>query len=412
MSLSGPEASQIGAFVIDPLDPYLYFEGEFDGVPFITAGGIGFSAQGNIGFSPLVEIYDIPEFDGNIFLKASLAINPYPFSFDGDGVIGFNPGEKYGIISFLKGEFTDLTMGINGSVSFSHESLDFFGISIELGKATGYLDIKAAGNTTFKFVGDLSQPTLMFADVIKQFIGEKAGSYCEFIDYLQFQRMERIVYGTIAIPNDLKDWDNAVTEWELGFKNKCILNLLGFEMIMGETLLEINSDHLMGYFRWLPQGFTLNGPEELDPRDLTQKNFLFGEFTFEGDFLFSGQFFNGLLLQLGPVKLDFGTNLAALMEKTGDYFRIIGDIKMGGEACVGDICAGFSYGATVEIDTDGNFSITFSIGIGPFGYKLTINFSDNTVKGKATEIPLEQVPLENRFEEGAPVPTEFLQFAN
>ena len=90
-------------------------------------------------------------------------------------------------------------------------------------------------------------------------------------------------------------------------------------------------------------------------------------------------------------------------------FKFSGKIKLSGEACVSigkiDICAGFTIRGSVSISSDGEFEVCFSIGIGKLGFDVCISYHRSSVRDDDfvqtmtyKEIPIEQVPIENRFE--------------
>ncbi len=377
-SLSG-----IKRIAIDPYDPYFYVSCDFEGSILGPITNIGFavSAQGIIPYNPSVTIYKVPNFKGNLYLTGTIDLLKFPASITGETVIGFYTGDQQGSENFFQGKESKFNLGFNGKVNLEHDLLDFLDVEIVLGKASLFLKVMETGDAELYFVGIVEQPAVTPSELMYQIFGID----WEFLDYLQPQRTETTLYGTVG---------TVPSNWELGFKQKSYLDILGkWKLDMGETAIELNSEFM--YFKGESSvaGFNRVGVE--------------GKVNKSGDFILTGYKKSGFDLSAGPLSLSFsmGMNLTVALQDA--VFTFKGKIKLSGEACAEilgvDLCADFSLKAEASISTNGSFKICFKIGISDVGFDVCLSFSfDKAGKSIETmtvqEIPIEMVPLENRFQ--------------
>lgn len=377
-SLSG-----VKRIAIDPLDPYFYVSCDFEGSTLGPITNIGFavSAQGFIPFNPLIDIYKLPSFNGNLYLTGTVSLTKFPVSIMGETVIGFNVGDPRGSEKFFNGEDVNLDVGLNGEATLEHDLLEILDFDIVLGQASLYFMMKESGDAELNFIGVVKTPAFTPSEMMYKIIGVD----WKFLDYIVPQRSETTLYATIG---------TEPSDWELGFKQKSFLDILGkWKLDMGETFLEIDSDHMAFKGESSVAGFVRVGVE--------------GEVHKNGDFKLTGYKKKGFTLNWGRLYLSFrlGMNLTvALQDKV---FTMRGKFNIGGKACVEilevDVCAEMSLNAEASISTNGNFELKFRIGIGKLGFDVKINFSfdeyGNSIETMTyEEIPIEMVPLENRFQ--------------
>ncbi|TSA28869.1 MAG: hypothetical protein D4R68_03315 [Ignavibacteriales bacterium] len=368
---------------IDPLDPYYFTSCDFNGSKLgdLSDVGIAVSVQGLIPFTPLVTSYNIPSFKGNFYLSGTIPLNKYPIAFSGEAVLSIGSSGSNSDDFFANNNST-FKMGLNGKATLDNQVLDWLNVEVVLGKASLYLGVENSGKTQIKFVGEREMPPSTPSDFLYQVIGQD----WNFLDYLVPIEQKETFYGTIG---------TEFSEWELGFKSESSLNILGNKIDMGHTYLEINSSsmHFSGEV-------VVAGLNRIGVKGYAERN---------GNFELTGYMSNGLSVSKG--KLHFGYELSAdvTLKHESGTFTFRGRVKLHGEACLSigkiDICVDFTIRATVTISSNGNFEVCFSIGIGKLGFDVCINYeSSSSVNEKFTqtmtykEIPLELVPMENRFE--------------
>ncbi len=370
----------ISKVAVDPQDPYFFMACSFSGSPFgpVDNAKIAFSTQGLIPFSPLVDFYDIPSFEGHIYLGAKIPLLKYPAAVEGEYVIRF-ADETADAAKFFTGEDFNFKLGTNGQLTFEHDALDWLNIEVVLGQATTYLQFDPDGETMFKWAGLRQTPSSTPSDFVAQVIGEDY----DFLDYLQIVEQKETFYGTIG--TDLSDW-------EFGFKTESSMKIGSFEIDMGGIELELSPVRM--YFRGTARlaGFTTVS--------------LHGEVNKNGNFEIGGKVRNGFHASAAGLSIGYELKIEVTLKHKNGTVTFKGKAKLSGEACLGKLCADFSIRASITISSSGSFEICFSIGIGKLGFDVCIDF--NTVENldgtygyeqimNAVEIPLEQVPIENRF---------------
>jgi len=388
-SVTKSKFKNIKKVAIDPLDPYYFTSCDFSGSKLgdISDAGIAVSAQGLIPFAPLVTSYTIPSFKGNFYLSGTIPLNKYPIAFSGEAVLALGSSSS-NHDNFFANRNSTFQLGLNGKATLDNEVLDWLNIEIVLGKASLYLGIQESGSTTIKFVGEREFPPSKPSDFLYEVIGQD----WDFLDYLVPVEQKETFYGTIG---------TEFSEWELGFKSESTLNILGNRIDMGHTRLEITSSSM--HF----DGEALIGPfGRVGAKGYAERN---GNFELLGFARVDKKY------SKGPLYLKFEFSIDASLKHASSKFTFKGKVKLSGKACVDvgafDICAGFTIRASVTISSDGSFEVCFSIGIGGVGFDVCIEYDRSSLMTEEfietmtyREIPIEQVPIENRFQIDDPTP--------
>ncbi|MCF8240101.1 MAG: hypothetical protein K9J16_01850 [Melioribacteraceae bacterium] len=376
--LTNTSFDNIEEVAIDPTDPFFYLKCSMEGTPlgFFDNIGIAFSTQGLIPFRPLVDFYDIPTFEGSIYLTGTVPIEKYPVSVSGETVLSFFDKET-DAEHFFSGEEFSYKMGINGQVNFEHDALDWLNLEVVLGQATTYLSIQTDGETQIKWAGLRQTPSSTPSDFINNVIGYD----WDFLDYLAVSESKETFYGTIG--TDLSDW-------EFGFKTESWMHIGSFDIDMGGIQLEMNPDRLFFEGRAAIAGFT--------------KVSLSGDINKNGNFKITGKVSNGFDASCCGLSIDFSLKITVSLEHKDGKVTFKGKGKLKGEACLGKLCADFSVSASFSISSDGEFTACFAIGIGKLGFDVCLDFDKKGVSEthyqpvmSYIEIPIEEVPVENRF---------------
>ena len=374
MSMNG-----IKRVAIDPTDPMFYLWCDFSegGLGPLQNVGMGFSAQGLLRYRPLVDYYNIPEFNGNLYFNAAISLEEIPVAIEGEVVLAFRTPET-DAFAFFNGENGSYKFGANAQLTLDNEALDFLNIEVVLGQASVYYDINTQQESVIKWAGIREQPSSTPSDFVYDIVGQD----WDFLDYLQFTEAKSIFYGTIS--SDLENW-------EFGFKNNWWMKIGGYQIDMGSCYLEFSTDHLFFGGSMPLAGF---GRAAVD-----------GSIYRNGNFEFKGTVSHGFEASAKGLSIGYSLKIDITFKNDDGTVSLKGKAKLKGKACLGKLCAKFSISASVSISSDGSFEVCFSIGVGKIGYEVCLNFDSANLNGEesykqtmhATEIPLEQVPLENRF---------------
>jgi hypothetical protein len=387
--VSKSKFKNIKKVAIDPLDPYYFTSCDFSGSKLgdISDAGIAVSAQGLIPFTPIVTSYTIPSFKGNFYLSGTIPLNKYPIAFSGEAVLALGSLSS-NHDNFFANRNSTFQLGLNGKATFDNEKLDWLNIEIVLGKASLYLGLLESGSTTIKFVGEREFPPSKPSDFLYEVIGQD----WDFLDYLIPIEQKETFYGTIG---------TEFSEWELGFKSESTLNILGNRIDMGHTHLEVTSNSMFFAGEVLIGGLSRVGVQGRAERN--------GNFELIGYSRINKSYSKNALY------LGFELSMEASLKHASGTFTFKGKVKLHGDACVkigeAKICAGFTIRATVTIASNGDFEVCFSIGIGKLGFDVCISYKRSSSISEEfietmtyREIPIEQVPIENRFQIDDPTP--------
>jgi hypothetical protein len=376
--------NNIKKIAIDPTDPFTFFTCDLNGTKLgdISDAGLAFSAQGLIPFKPAVSLGGIKGFQGQLYLTGKIPLKQYPLGFTGEACLSFGSGNNSSD-KFFAGEESTFILGLNGKLTLENEALDWLKVDVVLGKATIVLNVKESGTTELKFAGEREFPPTTPSDFLEQIIGKD----WNFLDYLVPIETKETFYGTIG---------TKLSEWKLGFKSESRLKNLpgGIELDMGKTQLEISSSHM--YF--LGEA-AVAGLNRIGVEGYADKN---------GNFKLTGYGKSHLHSRVGKLSIGYNLGMSVTIELHDNTFTFRGQFSFRGEACVTiadhDYCASISVGGSTTISSNGSFEICFEIGIGKLGFDVCINFERNssvkegyTQTMRVNEIPIERVPLQNRF---------------
>jgi hypothetical protein len=317
-------------------------------------------------------------FFGNLYISGNIPLGKYPASFTGESVLSFSSNNNEDSDLFFAGKSADFILGLNGTVFFDNEALDWMGIDVELGSATLEYYMSKSGDTKLRFVGERNEPAIEVSDFINQIIGKDY----DFLDYLAPYKQREIFYGEIG---------TELSDWEMGFQLSTWLELPGgYRIDMGHSYLEVSTKRMYYWGEAVVAGFSSIGVK--------------GKVNLEnGNFKLTGYQKSGFTANAG--KLKIGYNLA--MDITFEHYN--GDVSFGakvkltGKACWGKLCAHITIKSNVHISSKGNYKICFSVGIGKLGFDVCIEKTSKK-NGQYKEVmtydkvPLEMVPQENRFD--------------
>ena len=384
VNITSSSLENITKIAIDPTDPYFFIMGDISGTPLgdISDAGIAISAQGLIPFTPKASIneFKMDSFYGNLYITGNVPLGKYPASFTGETVLSFNSKNNEDSDLFFAGKSSDFILGLNGTVLFTHDSFDWMGIDVELGNATLQYSMEKSGNTNLRFIAKREEPKV--SDFVKDVIGKDYN----FLDYLSPYETEMAFYG--AIGNDLDDW-------EMGFKIKTSFKIPKvkdghYNIDMGHSYLQLSSKRMFYWGEAVLAGFSRIGVK--------------GEINLEnGNFKLTGYSKHGFNANVGKLSIGYSLAMDVTLEHKNKVVSFEAKVKLKGKACWGKLCARISIKANVKISSNGNYRVCFSVGIGKIGFDVCIKekrLANDQFESIMTynEIPLEFVPVQNRFE--------------
>ncbi len=365
---------------IDPTDPFFFISCDLVGTPLgdISDAGIAISAQGFIPFNPKVTLNDFPmsPFYGNLYITGNVPLGKYPASFSGETVLSFDTDNNEDSDLFFSGKSADFVLGLNGTVYFEHDALDWMGISVELGNATLEYYMSRSGDTQLRWAGEMKEIT------VSDFVNDIIGKDYDFLDYLKPSRTEMEFFGAIG---------TELSIWEMGFRMETSLDLPGFSPIdMGHAYFYINKDRMRFDGYAVLAGFSGVGVK--------------GNIEFSnGNFVFTGYVKSGFSVSVSKLSISYSLAMDVTLEHYNGNVTFSARVVLKGKACFGKLCANITIRASVTISSNGSFRVCFSVGIGAFGFDVCITknaLANGQYQEVMTyeEIPLENVPIENRFE--------------
>lgn len=379
VNITSSSIENIKKIAIDPTDPFFFVSGDIIGTPLgdISDAGIAISAQGLIPFNPKVSLHDfrMDSFYGNLYIAGNVPLGKYPASFSGETVLSFDSDNNEDSDLFFSGKSSNFILGLNGTVNFEHETLDWMGISVELGNATLEYYMSRSGDTQLRWAAERRDI------VVSDFVNDIIGKDYDFLDYLKPSSTNMEFFGAIG---------TDVNIWEMGFRMETALDLPGFSSIdMGHAYFYINKDRMKfdGYAALAGfSGIGIKGNVEFS----------------NGHFVLTGYVKSGFSASCCKLKISYSLAMDVTLEYDGDVeFRA--KVKLKGKACFGKLCASITIRANVSISSNGSYKVCFSVGIGALGFDVCIK-KNGLANGQYEEImtydeiPLEFVPLENRFD--------------
>lgn len=382
VNITSSALENISKIAIDPADPFFFISGDLVGTPLgdISDASIGISAQGFIPFIPKVNIEEFPmdSFYGNFYIAGNISLGKYPASFTGETVLSFDSDNNEDSDLFFSGKSADFILGLNGTVFFENDALEWMGIDVELGSATLQYFMSKSGDTKLRFVGERNEPAIEVSDFIDQIIGKDY----DFLDYLAPYEQREIFYGSIG---------TELSDWEMGFQLKTRLKFPGgYEIDMGHSYLELSTKEMSYWGEAVVAGFSRIGVK--------------GKINLEnGNFKLTGYMKNSFSVSVSKLSIGYSLAMDVTFEHYNGNVEFRANVTLKGKACFGKLCATIKIKANVIISDKGNYKVCFSIGIGPFGFDVCI--SKNVLANSQyqevmtyNEIPLELVPMESRFE--------------
>lgn len=382
VNITNSSLENIKKIAIDPTDPFFFVSCDLNGTPLgdISDAGLAISAQGLIPFNPKVSIseFKMDSFYGNLYITGNIPLGDYPVTFTGESVLSFDSDNNEDSDLFFAGKSSDFILGLNGTLFFDSDALDWMGIDVELGSATTEFFMSKTGDTQLRFVGIREEPGFEVSDFIKQIIGKDYN----FLDYLAPYQTRETFYGSIG---------TELSDWEMGFKLDTWLELPGgFNIDMGHCYLFVNTQKMSFDGMARLAGFTAVGVK--------------GDVNFDnGNFKLKGYIKNSFHASAGKLSIGYSLAMDVTLENNNGVVSFGARVKLKGKACLGTLCAHITIRASVNISSNGSFKVCFSVGIGKIGFDVCIH--KNALKDgqyretmEYEQIPLKLVPMENRFE--------------
>ncbi len=385
---------------LDPDDPYFYVHAVGMDIPLlgvVEEGGFAVSVEGYIPFTVPGELSfgHVENFDnGNILVEASINLEDFgvPITIqDATAVIAFGQDPETGR-SFFNGDQVPFMIGLKGGFELAIHDL----ASYELGVAAVSLNILGYDNFRFSFAGRYSDDVNIYQPMI-DLIG--IGEDLKVWDFIQppGQHMQFEVWGTIG---------SSIEDWMFGLRAESYFEIPNIMTInLGKAAFEISKDRL--YF------------------DCSMRMSFFGHVGFEGDIHSDGAFrlkaytYEDESFDLKILEIDVGysAHFEVAADAAGNwYFEVHGraylDISIGQPwmelhgtpelKAMNDPRVKASVSFTGRLNSSGKFRCTIKFSFAGIGYKYTFSFnlkgSEPTAFESLEEIPLDEVPLENRFQ--------------
>lgn len=384
VQITNSSLENIKKLAIDPLDPYMFISCDFNGTAIgdLSDVGMAISAQGFIPYHRQVNYYKkVKEFNGHIFLSAALSLNKYPVTIHGETVIGFDSDDSASADKFFDGGLSSYRQGLNGKATFDHQALDWLDVEIILAEASVYFERTPDGHTYLAWAGKRDYPATSISDFMEQVIGAD----WDFLDYLVPLQNKEKFYGSIG---------SELSDYEMGFEMKSQLKFPNNTTLDVGTMKLFTSTDYMKFYGSM--NVAVLGEVGIEGR--VDKN---GYFKFKGFHHYGRSFDWKDILE---ISYDFDMYLE--VERDGDGISIEGEVDFEAEICLGKLCIDFSATLYARIQTDGYFKLKFEVGICGKGFDITIKYKPKSANGMSAmeiqdvlEIPIEQVPMEYRFEQ-------------
>jgi len=405
----GKSPFMIDRMALDPDDPYFYVHASAMAIPGLSSiedGGFAASVQGNIPFSPQESLSfgKVQSFDyGNLLLQGSINMEttfgvPIIIA-DATAVIGF--GNMTDGVNFFNGDDVPFMMGLQGGLVLAVHNLAEF----TLGEAAISLEVYSYDNFEFRWAGWLSNE-MRVLEPIEQLLGiDTEGTAWDFIQ-------------PPGVVNELKTWGTIGTDidnWAFGIHTTSTLkisNIMTFDL--GSVRFEMEKESLdfycrmrVGFFGNVSFGGYIHGDGAFKISASARHNISFDLSILEIDvgyrvgFYLKGDADGGWKFCVnGKAYCDvsFGAPFfEAHPEILVDHPEIIEYFRLGGPPLKGE----FSAGVNACLNSSGKFKGKISFSFWSIGYSFNFSFSLNSSEAAPLEnfreIPLEEVPLENRF---------------
>lgn len=390
----------INRLALDPDDPYFYVHANSLSIPGLESledGGFAVSVQGNIPFAPQSSLSfgDVESFDyGNIMIEGSINLEDFigaPIVIeDATCTIGF--GNMTDGVNFFEGGDVPMMMGLKGGFKLVVSDLAEW----PLGDAAVSLRVGGYDNFQFSYAAYFDNEMSIF-EPIETLTGIDGAATA--FDFIKPPQEVRIIYTWGTLSSNIDDWN-------IGFHSESYMDLLGVMTIdLGSVTFEASPTRLF---------FDCDMPISF-----------FSHIGLSGNIESSGAFMLKAYTHAGEdfgccgLSIDVGYKAHFILNVDADaswYFEIYGkaylDISIGqpwidahGITGLEDnpdprVKASVSFSA--RLNSSGKFKgyIKFSfLGIGhKFSFSFSLNSTSNTSFESLEEIPLSEVPIENRFE--------------
>lgn len=405
----GKSPFMIDRMALDPDDPYFYVHASAMSIPGLSSiedGGFAVSVQGNIPFSPQESLSfgKVQSFDyGNLLLQGSINMEttfgvPLVIA-DATAVIGF--GNMTDGVNFFNGDDVPFMMGLQGGLVLAVHDLAEF----TLGEAAISLEVYSYDDFEFRWAGWLSNE-IRVLQPIEELLGiDTEGTAWDFIQ-------------PPGVVNELKTWGTIGTDidnWAFGIHTTSTLkisNIMTFDL--GSVRFEMKKESLdfycrmrIGFFGNVSFGGYIHGDGAFgisgsgghhSSFDLKILEISIGYnvgFDLKG---YADGNWNFCLRGTAYLDVSFGAPFfEAHPEILEAHPEILEQLKLEGSTLKGS----FSVSMNACINNSGKFKGTISFSfwkIGySFNYSVKLNSSEASPLENFREIPLEEVPLENRF---------------
>ena len=400
----GQSPFMIDRMALDPDDPYFYVHANAMSIPGLESiedGGFALSVQGYIPFIPQASLSFgnvKPFFNGNFMLQGSInleSVFKVPIVIkDATAVVAFatdNDG-----ISFLNGEEVPFSMGLQGGLVLAVHDLAEF----TLGEAAISLFVANYDNFEFSWAGWVSNE-IRVLEPIEQLLGwETEGTAWEMIQPPGMVTNLK-VWGTIG--TDLDDWAFGIlaeSYLNLGFMT---VEMSNFKFYLAPRTLDLYAEMAVGFFGNLYFYGYIFDDGSYGMGAGAKKSYGFDKwglsihvgykvgFDLEGNTSGTWEF----CLE-GKAYLDISVDWESPYwlehpELLEHYSRNMDNLK-----------AEISAGVSACLNSDGDFKgkVKFSfLGIGhSFDFKFSLGSSEANPAYNFQDVPLDEVPLENRFD--------------
>jgi hypothetical protein len=188
-----------------------------------------------------------------------------------------------------------------------------------------------------------------------------------------------------------------VNDWMLGFKFTSQLNLPnGYSIDLGHMYLHVDPSQMKLDAMISIAGFSRVGFQ--------------GEVHTNGNFSLYGYTSAGFSASSGPLSISFNLSISALLKYWDGTTTFRADGHLSGHvAChcwLFTIRAGLSLDVSLSINSNGSFTVCFTIGIAGHGFHICLDYKAQMAQMMGdkfqpemhyVEIPIEQVPIQNRL---------------
>lgn len=403
----GNSPFMIDRMALDPEDPFFYVHASAMSIPGLSSledGGFAASVQGNIQFTPpeSLSFGKVESFgNGNLLLQGSVNLQTtfgvpivisdatavMAFDVDGSGDSG-TAGANY-----FKGENVPFKMGLSGGLVLAVHDL----ASFELGDAAISLFVADYDQFEFRWAGWVTNELRPLAPVEDLLGWDTEGTAWDMIR-LPGMVNELRTWGTIGTDSD--NWEfglHTTSTLKLGFMD---VDMGGFKIEMSKNNLDLYAEMSVGWFGNLYFGGYIHDDGAYGLEGGARKSTSFGKW--------------GLSIEVGyrvgfdlegyaSGDWDFCLHGKAYLDVSiGEaFFEAHPELREEYDLLEDDLKAEFSASLRACLDSSGKFKGKIRFSFWKIGYSFDFSFTLDSSEGcpayNFEEIPLEEVPMENRF---------------